>query len=142
MHDQPRGEDARVSPELVLLANFSVAAALLAVATSHRLVRLLSHHSLALAALPLLTAVLVTVYVLGEDSYRGNGISRWDAYRSPGGALGSMFVLSVALMAVCAALLFYAGLRGRDRLLRVTAFAGGLASLGLLTATVIGFTVN
>jgi hypothetical protein len=33
-----------------------------------------------------------------------------------------MFVLSVALMVVCAALLFYAGLRGRDLLWRVTAF--------------------
>ena len=52
------------------------------------------------------------------------------------------FVLSVALMAVCAAVLFYAGLRGRDRLRRVTAFAGGLASLGLLTATIIGFNNN
>ena len=45
-------------------------------------------------------------------------------------------------MAVCAAVLFYAGLRGRDRLRRVTAFAGGLASLGLLTATIIGFNIN
>lgn len=140
--DKPRGEDASVPAELVLLANFLVALALLAVATSYRLVRLLSRHSVALAALPLLTAVLITVYVFGEDSYRGNGISRWDAYRSPGGALGSMFVLCVALMGGCAALLLYAGLRGRDRLLRVTAFAGGLTSLVLLTATIIGFTVN
>jgi hypothetical protein len=53
-----------------------------------------------------------------------------------------MFVLSVALMAVCAAVLFYAGLRGRDGLLRVTAFSGGLVSLGLLTVTIIGFNVN
>lgn len=128
--------------ELVLLANFLVASALLAVATSHRLVHLLSRRAAALAALPLLTAVLVTVYVFGEDSYRGNGISRWDAYRSPGGALGPMFVLSVALMAGCAALLFYAGLRGRDRLLRVTAFTGGLTSLVLVTATIAGFSLN
>ena len=48
---------------------------------------------------------MLTAYVFGEDSYRGNGISRWDAYRSPGGALGPMFVLSVALLAGCAALL-------------------------------------
>ena len=53
-----------------------------------------------------------------------------------------MFVLSLALMAVCAALLLYAGLRSRHRLLRMTAFAGGLTSLGLLTATIIGFNNN
>ena len=134
-----------MSPEVVLLVNFLVGAVLLAVATNGRLGRWLSRHSVALvalAALPLLTAVLLTVYVFGEDSYRGNNISRWDAYRSPGGALGWMFVLSVALMAVCAAVLFYAGLRGRDGLLRVTAFSGGLVSLGLLTATIFGFSVN
>ena len=134
-----------MSPALVLLANFFVGVALLAVAISDRFVRLLSRHSVALvavAALPLLTAVLLAAYVFGEDSYRGNGISRWDAYRSPGGALGPMFVLSLALMAVCAALLLYAGLRSRHRLLRMTAFAGGLTSLGLLTATIIGFNNN
>ena len=134
-----------MSPDLVILVNLLVGVALLAVATSDRLVRLLSRHSVALvalAALPLLTAVLLAAYVFGEDSYRGNGISRWDAYRSPGGALGPMFVLSLALMAVCAALLLYAGLRSRHRLLRVVAFAGGLTSLGLLTATVIGFSNN
>jgi hypothetical protein len=131
-----------VSSELVLLANFLVAGALLTVAASDRLVRLLSRTSAALAGLPLLTMVLVTAYVFGEDSYRGNGISRWDAYRSPGGALGPTFVLSVVLMAGCAALLVYAGLRGRDRLLRVTALAGGLTSLVLVTATILGFTLN
>lgn len=131
-----------MSSELVLLANFLVAAVLLTVAASNRLARVLSRKPLALAVLPLLTAVLVTVYVFGEDSYRGNGISRWDAYRSPGGALGPMFVLSVALMVGCAALLFYAGLQGRDRLLRATALAGGLTSLGLVTATIAGFTLN
>ena len=134
-----------VSPGVVLLANFVVGAALLALAANGRLGRLRSRHSVALVALtalPLVNAVLVTVYVFGEDSYRGNNISRWDAYRSPGGALGWMFVLSVALMVVCAALLLYAGLRGSDRLLRLTAFAGGLTSLGLLTATIIGFTTN
>ena len=122
-----------------------VGAALLALAANGRLGRLLSRHAVALVALatlPLVNAVLLTVYVFGEDSYRGNDISHWDAYRSPGGALGWMFVLSVALMAVCAAVLFYAGLRGRDGLWRVTAFSGGLVSRGLLTATIFGFSVN
>ena len=113
-----------VSPGVVLLANFVVGAACLRLrpmaasgACCHATLWLswpsppfrsdrLSAHRLRLwrAATP------------------GNNISRWDAYRSPGGALGWTFVLSVALMAVCAAVLFYAGLRGRDGLLRVTAF--------------------
>jgi ABC-type dipeptide/oligopeptide/nickel transport system permease subunit len=131
-----------VSPGVVLLVSVLVGVGLLVVAGNGRLVQVLSRRSAALAALPLVTAVLLTVYVFGEDSYRGNGISRWDAYRSPGGALGPMFVTSVALMVVCAALLSYAGLRGRGRLLRLSAFVGGLASLVLVTATIIGFSSN
>jgi hypothetical protein len=131
-----------VSPGIVLLVSVLVGVGLLVIAGNGRLVQMLSCWSAALAALPLVTAVLLTVYVFGEDSYRGNGISRWDAYRSPGGALGPMFVTSVALMAVCAALLLYAGLRGRGRLLRLSAFVAGLASLALVTATIIGFSSN
>ena len=91
-----------MSPELVLLVDFVVAVALLAVAAGRRLVQRLARRSAAFAALPALNAIVLTAYVFGEDSYRGNGISRWDAYRSPGGALGPMFVLSVALLAGCA----------------------------------------
>jgi hypothetical protein len=131
-----------VPSQLVLLANFLVALALLAVAARESLVRWLSGRSVTVAALPLLTAVLLTLYVFGEDSYRGNGISRWDAYRSPGGALGPMYVLSVALMAGCAVLLFYAGLCNRHRLFRVSAFVGGLTALALVTPTILGFTLN
>ena len=127
--------------QLVLLANFLVALALFAVAARESLVRWLSGRSVTLAALPLLNAVLLTLYVFGEDSYRGNGISRWDAYRSPGGALGPMYVFSVALMAGCTALLIYAGLRNRHRF-RVTAFVGGLTALALVTPTILGFTLN
>jgi cell division protein FtsW (lipid II flippase) len=131
-----------VSPELVLVANLLVAGALLAVAVSSQLVRVLSRHSWALAGLPLLTVVLVTAYVFGEDSYRGSGISRWDAYRSPGGALGPMFVLSIALLAACAALLFYGGARNSDRLVRATSLAGAVISVLLVTPTILGFTLN
>jgi hypothetical protein len=53
-----------------------------------------------------------------------------------------MFVLSVALMAACAALLLYAGLQGRESVLRLTALAGGLTCLVLLTATNLGFSLN
>ena len=62
-----------------------------------------------LALLPLLAAALLAAYVFGEDSYRDNGTSRWDAYRSPGGALGPMFVLSLGLMTLSAALLTFQG---------------------------------
>jgi hypothetical protein len=131
-----------VPSHLVLLANFLIALALFAIGARGSLVRWLSGHSVTLAALPLLNAVLLTLYVFGEDSYRGNGISRWDAYRSPGGALGPMYALSVALMAGCAALLLYAGLRGRRRLFRISAFVGGLTALTLVTPTILGFTLN
>ena len=59
-----------------------------------------------------------------------------------GGALGPMYVLSVALMAGCAALLLYAGLRDSDRLFRVSAFIGGLTALALITPTILGFSLN
>jgi hypothetical protein len=131
-----------MSPELVLLAIVLVAATLLAVTVSDRLRQLLVRRLVILAALPLLTAVVVTAYVFGEDSYRGNGISRWDAYRSPGGALGPMFVLSILLMATCAALLLYAALRKQDGLLRLAAFGGAVTSLALVMPTVLGFTLN
>jgi hypothetical protein len=133
--------DAVPTP-LVLLANFLIALALFGVAASMSLVRLLSRRSVTLAALPLVSAVLLTLYVFGEDSYRGNGVSRWDAYRSPGGALGPMYVLSVVLMAGCAALLFYASLRSRHSVFRVSAFVGGLTVLALVTPTILGFTLN
>jgi hypothetical protein len=131
-----------VPSQLVLLANFLVALALFSVAARESLLRWLSGRSVTLAALPILNAVLLTLYVFGEDSYRGNGISRWDAYRSPGGALGPMYVLSVALMAGCAALLLYAGLRNRHHLFRVSAFVGGFTALALVTPTILGFTLN
>ena len=95
-----------------------------------------------LALLPLLAAALLAVYVFSEDSYRGNGISRWDAYRSPGGSLGLMFVLSLALMTLSAALLAGAGIRCHASFLRWTALGAGMTALFLLNATALGFTLN
>jgi hypothetical protein len=92
--------------------------------------------------LPLSAAAVLSLYVFGEDSYRHSGISRWDAYRSPGGALGSMFVLSVALMASGGAALAYTSVRGRRRVFRAAAVTSGLVSLILVTATIIGFSSN
>jgi hypothetical protein len=129
-----------VVPTVVVLLNIAVALLLIVVARSSRLTR--SRWSATSAALPLLAAGLLAAFVFGEDDYRDNGISRWDAYRSPGGALGSMFVVSIGLTLVSAALLVYAGLRGRNRLLRVTALAAGVTALFLLTPTYWGFSLN
>lgn len=131
-----------MQPGVVLFANVAAGVILVGIGGASRLTRFPLRRASALAAIPLLTATLLSVYVFGEDSYRGNGVSRWDAYRSPGGALGPMFVLSVALMVVCAAALAYACLRVKERLFRVAAFVGGLTSLILVTATIIGFTAN
>jgi cytochrome bd-type quinol oxidase subunit 2 len=131
-----------MSQDGALLATLLVGAALLLVAVSDRLARSVSRYAPGLAVLPLLTAALLSVYVFGEDSYRGNGVSRWDAYRSPGGALGAMYVLAVALMAVCAAVLVYAGLQRRERLLRLTALGGAIVALVLVPATIVGFSLN
>jgi hypothetical protein len=127
---------------VVFLVNTLTAVILLAFPSSDRLLRAVGQRSAGLAALPLVDAALLSAYVFGEDSYRDNGTSRWDAYRSPGGALGPMFVASVALMVACAALLAYFALRGRRRSFRSAALLGGLTALSLLTATIVGFTAD
>jgi len=85
-----------VSTQLVFVVNLVIAFALFAVGLTPLVVRLPRYFVAALAALPLLNGALLAAYVFGEDSYRGNGISRWEAYRSPNGALGPMFVLSAS----------------------------------------------
>jgi hypothetical protein len=94
------------------------------------------------ALVALVDAVLLISFVFGEDDYRGNGITRWDAYRSPGGALGPMFVASVALLVVAAGLLVVAGARGRRRLFGATALAASLGCVFLVSATILGFSLN
>ena len=136
-----------MSGGVVLVVNLVVAAALLLLAVAYPTLRRTSRGRLLraavlLALLPIVLAGVLSAYVFGEDSYRGNGISRWEAYRSPGGALGPMFVVSIALLCTCGVLVAYAGWRGRVRLLCGTALAGGVVSLVLVTATVIGFTAN
>lgn len=129
-------------PFVPLLLNLLVAASLFAAASVRWLVRGRSRRWAMFCALPLVDAGLLAVYVFGEDSYRADGTSRWQAYRSPGGALGGMFVASIVAMAVCAALLAYSGLGGNSRLFRWSALAGSLCSLLLLTATIVGFSAN
>lgn len=129
-------------PSAVFLVNTVTALTLLGVGGSERLARRFAAGLTGLGALPLLNAALLSAFVFGEDDYRDNGSSRWNAYRSPGGALGSMFVASVVLMAACAACLGYASFRGRRPLLRTAAVAGGLVALFLVNATIVGFTAN
>ena len=126
----------------VLLVNTLVAVLLVVVASWKALTPSLRRRWEIVAALPLLLAGLLVAYVFGEDTYRDNGISRWDAYRSPGGALTPMFVLSIGLMAAAAALIVYAGLTARTGLLRATAGGAGLVAFFLLGTTIIGFSLN
>jgi hypothetical protein len=121
----------------VLLGSLG-AALLLAIVASLRPRRFAAAAALVPAAL----AVLLAVYVFGDDTYRDTGISRWDAYRSPGGALGPMFVVSLALLALCALALAYAGLGGKRRVYRLTAGIGFLAVAFLVVPTVVGFDLN
>ena len=125
----------------VLICNTLTAVVLLAVGGSERFARGIAPQAAAVV-LPLVNAALLSAYVFGEDDYRDNGTSRWDAYRSPGGALGALFVASVALMVVCGLLLAYAFLRGEARVVRPAAFVGGLSALFLVTPTIMGFTLN
>lgn len=129
-------------PFVVFLVNLAVALCLALAAARRQPTGMSSRRSATLAALPLVDAGLVAAFVFGEDSYRGNGVSRWDAYRSPGGALGLLFVLSIALMIASAALILLAALRRHRRLLRLTTVGAGLTAFVLLTSTIIGFSTN
>jgi hypothetical protein len=130
-----------MSGGLLILIDLFVAVALLAVAVLPRL-GAGTIRSAAVAALPLVAGALLAVYVFGEDDYRGGGISRWDAYRSPGGALGTMFVASIVAMLGAAALLAYAARRGRLGLFRAIALATAAVAILLLIPTTVGFTAN
>lgn len=127
---------------VVLLLNALTTLGLLVVASSERLARSLGAWGAGIGVLPLADGGLLWVYVFGEDDYRDTGISRWDAYRSPRGALAPMFVASVALMAACAVFLAYATVARRPHLLRGAALTGGLVAPFLVTATIIGFSTN
>ncbi len=53
-----------------------------------------------------------------------------------------MFVASIVLMLTSAPLLVFAGLSGRERLLRLVALGAGLIALFLLIPTYLGFSLN
>jgi cell division protein FtsW (lipid II flippase) len=98
--------------------------------------------SAAVALVPVALATLLVVFVAMEDTYRENGMSRWQAYRSPDGALGPLFAASLALLAGCALALAGTGLAHRSRAYRLTALLGALAILLVVLPTVVGFSVN
>jgi hypothetical protein len=126
-----------------LSANVVIALLLVLAAAGGRLLsRLFGRGAATLAVLPLLDAGLLLAYVFGEDTYRGHHVTRWDAYRSPGGALGPMFVISVVLMTSCGALLAYFALERRAGVFALTALAGGVVALLLVTPTIVGFSAN
>ena len=130
-------------PIVVLLVNVGESLTLLILGSSWWWSsRTLSRSWALVAALPLVNAGILAAFVFGEDSYRDNGISRWDAYRSPGSALGPLFTVSVALMAVSACVLALAALRGNRLLFRALARLATLTALFLLTPTIIGFSSN
>jgi len=131
-----------VSSAVVFALNAAVGVALLGIGLRPSMILRARSRVVAAAGLPLLSAGLLSLYVFGEDSYRANGISRWDAYRSPGGALGAMFVLSVLLLVACSAVLGYASRRLHERTLSGAAVVAGLGSLLLVSATIIGFSSN
>jgi hypothetical protein len=118
------------------------AALLLAAAAAAAPVRRAGRLAAAAALVPAAVAALLVVWVLSEDTYRRNGISRWDAYRSPGGALGPLLVVSVVLLGLCAAALAVCAFVRRDRLYRLTALLGTLVVCFLAVPAVIGFSVN
>jgi hypothetical protein len=95
-----------------------------------------------LSAVLLAYLALLFAYVFGEDSYRGNGISRWDAYRSPGGALEPMFWATVALMVVVAGSMLLAIVQHRGRLMRASALGATAVALLLAIPTLLGFSLN
>ena len=95
-----------------------------------------------LLAVPLAYVALLFAYVFGEDSYRRNGISRWDAYRSPGGALEPMFWATVALMVLAVGAMMLAIVQRRGRLIRASAIGAVAVALLLGIPTLMGFSLN
>src|SRR3954468_1746239 len=96
----------------------------------------------AAAVVPVGLAVLLVLYVAGDDTYRDDGSSRWDAYRLAGGALGPLFVASLVLLGCCALALAATALSRRPRAYRLTALLGAFAVVFVVVPTVAGFSLN
>ncbi len=93
----------------------------------------------ALAAQGLLSAVAgiyLAFYVAGEDDYRADGTSRWDAYDARG-----ITVAAVALALVVSFLAFLLAARPRKRFLPALGLAGLIAA-GLLVYALLANSLN
>ena len=95
-----------------------------------------------LPVVPLVYVALLFAYVFGEDSYRGNGISRWDAYRNPGGALEPMFLATVTLMVLAGGFMILAAARQQGGLMRASTVGATVVAVFLGIPTVMGFSLN
>ena len=131
-----------VSPSLVVVVDLLVALSMLAAGAYALTVPSLTRRYRLFVTLPLLDAALLAAFVFGEDSYRGNGVSRWDAYRSPGGELSELFGVTIAVLIGCGLALAYSSVRGRRRLFAAAAFVTVLAAVFLVLPTVVGFSAN
>ncbi|MEP6976653.1 MAG: hypothetical protein ABI948_01220 [Thermoleophilia bacterium] len=95
-----------------------------------------------LPAFPLVCVALLVAYVLGTDTYRGNGITRWEAYRDPHNNLELMFYATVALLTVAAGLMTLALVQQHRGLLRASALGAATVAVLLGIPTIVGFTAN
>lgn len=128
-------------PALAILLNLA-AGTTLAVVGSRQLkpgVRHTRAGAIAIAAMPLASAAVLLLYVSGEDDYRGTGQSRWDAYDGLSGPRGTLFVVSIASMLTCFVGLVHAQRARRERFLQLVSFFGGLASILVVTASLVSF---
>ncbi len=90
------------------------------------------------AGVPLAAAVLMTIYVFGEDSYVGDGTSRWVRYN---GGAHTLYAVAIALDLLGALVVVVAVVRGAPGWTRAGLAVSSFACVGSLIA-VIGFTVN
>jgi hypothetical protein len=83
----------------------------------------------------LATAGLV-LYVQGEDSYRDNGTSRWDAYAA------HEAVIEAVALGVAAVVLLLAAWIVRRRGLGIAAFLGSMVAAGSIVAATLANSLN
>ena len=120
---------------------FAAAPALFFAAIHTLTTRLLASWATWFAAVPFAAAASLVLFVLSDDDYRGGGISRWDAYTSPGGGLATLFWVTLAVLALGGLLLAYSSRRDRG-LFAFTAIVVGIATRLLVIPTVLGFSLN
>jgi hypothetical protein len=125
----------------MIVLDLAFAAALFLAAAYGLLTPALDRRAVGFAVLPFVSALLLGLYVLSEDDYRGGGISRWDAYTSPVGGLVVMFWASLAVLILGGLLLAWSARRDRG-LFAFTSIVLGIVLVLLVIPTTIGFSLN